>query len=328
MYPFSFIQAATNQTVISTLSGSNTAKIIAGGTNQLDLMKMNVERPQQLVDINNLALQKIESLSGGGVRIGALVRNTDLAYDPIISKQYPVLSQALLSGASAQLRNMATTGGNILQRTRCSYFWDTAIPCNKREPGSGCSALTGYNRYHAILGASNKCIAVHPSDMAVAMTALDAVVRVQGVKGERTIPIADFHLLPGDTPHIETVLAHDELITAIDLPAMSFAANSHYQKTRDRTSYAFALVSAAVALEVSGGNIRNARVALGGVAHKPWRSTDAEQALIGKPANAATFKTAADVALKNAKTFKYNAYKVELAKRTMIKGLTSITAAK
>ena len=322
MYPFSFTQASNNQAAISALASGSGTKLIGGGTNLLDLMKMNIERPQQLVDINNLeALQKIEALPNGGVRIGALVRNSDLAYDATISKKYPVLSQAILAGASAQLRNMATTGGNILQRTRCSYFFDTAMPCNKREPGSGCSALTGYNRYHAILGASDKCIAVHPSDMAVAMAALDAVVRVQGAKGERTIPFTDFHLLPGDTPHIETALAHDELITGVDLPAMPFATHSHYEKTRDRASYAFALVSAAVALDVSGGTIRNARIALGSVAHKPWRAVEAEKALVGKPASESAFKAAADMAFQGAKTYKYNAYKVELGKRTLIKAL-------
>jgi xanthine dehydrogenase YagS FAD-binding subunit len=325
MYPFSFTQAGSNQAAINALAGSTTAKLIGGGTNLLDLMKMNVERPQQLVDINNLpALQKIESIPGGGVRIGALVRNTELAYDTTIQQKYKVLSEAVLAGASAQLRNMATTGGNILQRTRCSYFFDTSMPCNKREPGSGCGALTGYNRYHAILGASEKCIAVHPSDMAVAMAALDSVIRVQGPKGERTIPLTEFHLLPGDTPHIETTLAHDELITGIDLPAISYGGRSHYEKARDRASYAFALVSAAVALDVSGGTIRAARIALGGVAHKPWRAIEAEKSLVGKPANEATFKAAADIAFQGAKTYKYNAYKPELGKRTLIKALKAI----
>lgn len=321
MHPFYFTQVTTNQAAVSALAGNTAARLVGGGTNLLDLMKMYVEQPQQLVDINSLPLQNIETLPGGGVRIGALVRNSDLVYHATISKKYPVLSQALLSGASAQLRNMATTAGNILQRTRCPYFFDVAMPCNKREPGSGCSAIPGYNRYNAILGTSDKCIAAHPSDMAVALMALDAVVRVQGSKGERTIPFADFHVLPGQTPHIETVLAHDELITAIDLPAIPFAVNSHYEKARERASYAFALASAAVALEVSGGTIRNVRLALGGVGTKPWRSPEAEQFLTGKPATPETFKAAADVALQGAKTYKYNAYKVELSKRTIMKAL-------
>ncbi len=325
MYPFSFTQASNQQAAINALAGGTTTKLVGGGTNLLDLMKMNVERPQQLVDINNLeALQKIESLPNGGVRIGALVRNSDLAYDATIAQKYPVLSQALLSGASAQLRNMATTAGNIMQRTRCPYFFDTATPCNKREPGSGCSAIRGYNRYNAILGGSDKCIATHPSDMCVAMAALDAVVKVQGAKGERSIPFTDFHLLPGQTPEKEHALLPDEMIVAVEIPALSFASNSHYEKVRDRASYAFALTSAAVALEVSGGTIRNARIALGGVGTKPWRSTDAEKALIGKTANQDSFKAAADVALQGVKTYQYNAYKVELAKRTLVKALMQV----
>ena len=326
MYPFSFTQATSNQAAISALAGSSMAKLIGGGTNLLDLMKMNVEHPQQLVDINNLeALQKIEALPTGGIRIGALVRNTDLAYDATISQKYPMLSQAILAGASAQLRNMATTAGNIMQRTRCPYFFDTATACNKREPGSGCSAIKGYNRYNAILGNSDKCIALHPSDMCVAMIALDATIRVQGSKGERTIPFADFHLLPGQTPEKEHALAPDEMITAVDLPALPFVTNSHYEKVRDRASYAFALTSAAVALEVGGGTIRNVRIAVGGVGTKPWRATEAEKALVGKPANEDSFKAAADMALQGAQTYKYNAFKVDLAKRTLIKALMKIT---
>lgn len=263
-------------------------------------------------------------LPTGGVRIGALVRNTDLAYDASISQKYPMLSQAILAGASAQLRNMATTAGNIMQRTRCPYFFDTAAACNKREPGSGCSAIIGYNRYNAILGTSDKCIALHPSDMCVPMIALDATVRVQGAKGERVIPFADFHLLPGQTPEKEHALAPDEMITAVDLPALPFAANSHYEKVRDRASYAFALTSAAVALEVSGGTIRTARIAIGGVGTKPWRSMEAEKALIGKPANEDSFRAAAEVALQGAQTYKYNAFKVDLAKRTIVKALTKV----
>lgn len=324
MQPFTLTEAKDNKAVIAALTSNNKAKPIAGGTNIIDLMKMYVESPEELIDINNLDLRKIEALPNGGTRIGALVSNTDLAYHPVIMKQYPVLSQAILAGASAQLRNMATTGGNLMQRVRCPYFYNVSFPCNKRDPGSGCSAIPGYNRMHAILGTSDKCIAKHPSDMAVAMVALDAVVHVQGSKGERSIPIQQFHLLPGDTPHIETALHHDELITAVELPSIPFASKSHYLKVRDRASYEFALTSAAVALDISNGTIRSARVALGGVGTKPWRAAEAEKVLNGAKNSGETYTLAANAALKDAKAYKYNAFKIELAKRTIVRALTTV----
>ncbi len=277
-----------------------------------------------MVDINKLALYKIEELQNGDIRIGALVKNSDLAYHPVIIKNYPVLSEALLSGASPQLRNMATTGGNLMQRTRCPYFYSTDFACNKREPGSGCGAINGYNRNNAVLGTSDKCIATHPSDMCVAMAALGAIIYVQGSKGTRAIPFSEFHLLPGQTPHIEHNLKADELITHVELPALSFAAKSHYLKVRDRASYEFALTSAAVALDIQGGTIKGARVALGGVGTKPWRSVEAEKALIGAPANNDTYRKAAEAALTMAKPYTDNAYKIELAKRTLVRALTTV----
>jgi xanthine dehydrogenase YagS FAD-binding subunit len=285
---------------------------------------MYIETPQQLVDISSLDLKRIETLPNGNIRIGALVKNSDLAYDQTISTRYPMLSKALLAGASAQLRNMATTSGNILQRTRCPYFFDTAMPCNKREPGSGCSAIVGFNRMHAILGTSDKCIATHPSDMCVALAALDAIIRVEGTNGERSINFIDFHLEPGNTPEKENVLQAGELITAVEIPALPFASNSTYVKVRDRHSYEFALTSAAVALDVKNGTIQNARIALGGVGTKPWRAKEAEQSLTGKKANSESFRTAADIALRNAKTYKHNAFKPELCKRTLISALQTI----
>ncbi len=302
------------------------AKFLGGGTNLIDLMKMGVERPAQLVDINRLPLAKVEELpNDGGVRIGALVRNSDLAEHPLIISRYPVLSEALLSGASPQLRNLATTGGNLLQRTRCYYFYDPAFPmCNKRQPGSGCGALEGYNRIHAILGQSDQCIATHPSDMCVAMAALEAVVRVQGPKGARTISFEDFHRLPGDTPNIETNLQPDELITAVDLPALPFAKHSHYLKVRDRASYAFALVSVAAALDVQDGKIKSVRLALGGVALKPWRAHKAEQALTGQTPDEQNFRTAAEAELAAAKGYKYNSFKIELARRAITQALGTV----
>ena len=299
-------------------------KFVAGGTNLLDLMKADVMRPERLVDISRLGLDRIEETESGGLRLGALARNADTAYDERVRTRYPMLSKAILAGASAQLRNMATNGGNLLQRTRCYYFYDTGTPCNKREPGTGCGALTGVNRIHAILGASDKCIAVHPSDMCVALAALDAMVRVSGPKGERTIPFADFHRLPGDTPHIDSSLAADELITAIDLPAEGFAKHSTYLKVRDRASYAFALVSVAAALELDGQGgqtIRSARLALGGVAHKPWRDPAAEAELAGKPASLETFAEAARVLLRGAKGHSHNAFKIGLAERAIVRAL-------
>jgi xanthine dehydrogenase YagS FAD-binding subunit len=298
------------------------AKFIGGGTNLLDLVKQDVEQPVRLIDVSRLALTDISELAGGGVRIGAMARNSDTANHPLIRQRYPLLTQALLSGASAQLRNMATIGGNLMQRTRCSYFYDPAFDmCNKRTPGSGCAAKEGFNRTHAILGASEQCIAVNPSDMSVAMAALDAVVRVRGPGGERQIAFADFHRLPGDRPERDTTLAPDELIIAVDLPASPFAAHSHYLKVRDRASYAFALVSVAAALEMRDGLVRNAGIALGGVAHKPWRVKEAEAALIGRPLDDAALSSAADLVLRGAKPYRDNAFKVELARRAMVRAL-------
>ena len=308
------------------------ARYVAGGTTLIDLMKLDVERPEHLVDINalgraNAPLAQVTELPNGGLRLGALARMSDVAWDQRVRERFPLMSQSLLLAASGQLRNMATMGGNILQRTRCEYFRDTATPCNKREPGTGCSALQGFNRSHAILGTSEHCIATHPSDFAVALIALDAVVRVRGAGGtERTIPFADFHLIPGAHPERETTLRHGELITAIDVPALSFARRSLYLKVRDRASYAFALASAAVALDVSGSAIRDARIAMGGVGTKPWRSHEAERALAGKPATPASFAAAADVALRGAAPHKYNAFKIALAKKTLVRALTQVMA--
>jgi xanthine dehydrogenase YagS FAD-binding subunit len=302
------------------------AKFIAGGTNLIDLMKEDVERPTRLIDITRLPLKSIEETVGGGVRIGALVPNSDLAYHPLIAERYPMLASAILAGASAQLRNMASTGGNLLQRTRCYYFYDVATPCNKREPGSGCSAITGLNRMHAILGTSEACIATHPSDMCVALAALDAKVHVARPAGTRTIAFADFHRLPGDTPQRDTNLQPDELVTAVELPAQGFAANYTYLKIRDRLSYAFALVSVAAALELEGNTIKEARLALGGVAHKPWRDPSAEAALHGQPANEATFARAADVLLHDAKGYEHNTFKIDLARRAVVRALTQAAA--
>jgi len=320
MHPFSYTSAPDTNGAIAVSAPD--AAFIAGGTTLIDLMKLDVMTPSLLIDINPLPLSSVTEHSGG-VRIGALVKNSDLAHHALIVSRYPVLSQALLSGASPQLRNMATTGGNVLQRTRCYYFRDTAMPCNKREPGSGCSAIGGYNRILAILGTSENCIATNPSDMNVAMAALDAVVQVRGPQGERAIPFTEFHTLPRDHPEIETVLKPGELITAVDLPAMPWAKTSHYLKSRDRASYAFALASAAVVLDVQGGVIKQARVALGGVGTKPWRSLEAEQALVGKAPNPATYQAAAEAALAGAKTYKDNNFKVPLAKRTLVRALTA-----
>jgi xanthine dehydrogenase YagS FAD-binding subunit len=327
MNPFTYSRAADADQAVSAISGKPLGKFLGGGTNLIDLMKMGVETPNELVDINRLPLWQIEELPDKGLRIGALARNSDVAKHELIKTRYPVLSEALLSGASPQLRNMATVGGNLLQRTRCYYFCDPAFPaCNKRKPGSGCGALEGYNRIHAILGQSEQCIATQPSDMCVALAALDAVVRVRGPKGEREIPFGDFHRLPGDTPERDTNLAPDELIIAVDLPAMSFAARSHYLKVRDRASYAFALVSVAAALDLgSSKKINHARVALGGVAHKPWRANAAEKKLIGQTANEKAFQAAAEAELASAKSYKYNSFKIELAKRTIVRALNVVT---
>ncbi len=298
------------------------AKFIAGGTNLIDLMKEDVERPSRVIDISRLPLKEVEETADGGVRIGALVPNSDLAYHPLIERRYPLLASALMAGASHQLRNMATTGGNLMQRTRCYYFYDVATPCNKREPGSGCSAIHGMNRIHAILGASESCIATHPSDMCVALAALDATVRATGPAGDRAIAFSGFHRLPGGTPQIDTNLRPDEIITAVELPARGFASNYSYLKIRDRLSYAFALVSVAAALELEGGTIRQARLALGGVAHKPWRDGAAEAALRGEPPDRVTFTRAADVLLRDAKGYAHNSFKIELSHRAIVRALT------
>jgi xanthine dehydrogenase YagS FAD-binding subunit len=300
-------------------------KIIAGGTNLLDLMKLQVETPSRLVDINRLPLDKIEDTPDGGLRIGALVRNSDLAADPRVRQRYGVLSRALLAGASAQLRNKATTGGNLLQRTRCYYFYDVTKPCNKRNPGSGCAALAGFNRIHAILGASDHCIATHPSDMAVAMRALDANVETANPEGgTRVIPIAEFHRLPGETPEIETSLKPGEIITAVSLPPPP-AGVQVYRKVRDRASYAFALVSVAAIVDSAQGRIRSARLAFGGLALKPWRSLQAEQRLANAPANTATFNTATDALLEGARGFGGNEFKIPLTRRTLHSVLAETT---
>jgi xanthine dehydrogenase YagS FAD-binding subunit len=322
MINFQYSRASNVADAVRQMAASPGAKFVAGGTNLVDLMKMDVEKPARLIDVTRLPLDKVEETPGGGLRIGALVRNSDLAYHPMVERRYPVLSSALLAGASQQLRNMASVGGNLLQRTRCAYFYDTATPCNKRQPGSGCSAIGGVNRMNAILGTSEACIAVHPSDMCVALTVLEAKVRVTGPRGEREIPFADFHRLPGDAPQRDTNLNPDELITAIELPAKGFSANYTYLKIRDRLSYAFALVSVAVGLELDGGNIREARFALGGVAHKPWRKAEAEAALRGRAAGEAAFAEAADIVLRDAKGFGHNTFKIDLARRTIVRALS------
>jgi xanthine dehydrogenase YagS FAD-binding subunit len=328
MTPFTYSRAIDMQSAINGIVANPKGKLLGGGTNLVDLMKAGVEQPEALVDINRVPLTKVEELPGNsGIRIGALVRNSDLAEHPLITSRYPVLSEALLSGASPQLRNLATTGGNLLQRTRCYYFADPAFSmCNKRQPGSGCGALEGFNRIHAILGQSDLCIAVHPSDMCVALAILEAIVRVQGPNGERTIPFEQFHRLPGDTPQIETSLQPNELITAVDVPSIPFATHSHYLKVRDRASYAFALVSVAAALEIEGGQVKSARLALGGVAHKPWRARKAEQALAGKRPNGQNFRAAAETEMATARGYKYNSFKIELANRAITQALTTVAA--
>jgi xanthine dehydrogenase YagS FAD-binding subunit len=326
MIDFDYVKARDVSDAVSQIARHPAARFIAGGTNLIDLMKENVERPTRLIDITGLSLKEIEETQAGGLRIGALVLNSDLAYDERITARYPLLSSAILAGASAQLRNMASTGGNLLQRTRCLYFYDTTTPCNKREPGSGCGALDGFNRLNAILGWSKSCIAVHPSDMCVALAALAATVHVAGPEGDRAFPFADFHRLPGDTPEIETNLAHDELITVIELPAADFSRNYSYLKIRDRLSYAFALVSVAAALRIEAGAIRDARVALGGVAHKPWRVPDAEQTLEGQQPSRKVFGEAADVILRDAIGFAHNSFKIELARRAIVRALEQAAA--
>jgi xanthine dehydrogenase YagS FAD-binding subunit len=323
MNPFEYRRAESPQAAIDAAAPAAHAKFLAGGTNLVDLMKNGVEQPQRLVDINRLELAAIEPLPNGGLRLGALARNSDTANHPLVRQHYPLLSRAILSGASPQLRNLATNGGNLLQRTRCSYFMDTHFPqCNKRLPNSGCGALQGFNRNHAILGASDQCIATHPSDMCVALAALEAVVRVRGTKGERTIPMAEFHRLPGTTPQIETSLQPDELILSIELPPSPYAQHSHYLKVRNRASYEFALVSVAAALDIQGGTIRSARLALGGVAHKPWRVERAEKALAGALPSPEAFIRAAKIVLAEAKPQQHNGFKVTLAERAMVEALS------
>jgi xanthine dehydrogenase YagS FAD-binding subunit len=322
MMNFQYERADDVAGALRQMAGNPNAKFVAGGTNLIDLMKMEVERPTKIVDITRLPLKEIEPTPTGGLRIGALVRNTDLAYHPLVQECYPVLASAIMAGASQQLRNMASTGGNLLQRTRCSYFYDTAMPCNKRKPGSGCPAVEGLNRMHAILGGSHACIATHPSDMCVALAILEAKIHVSSVGGNRVIAFADFHRLPGDTPQRDTILNPGEIVTAVELPQKGFSENYTYLKIRDRSSYAFALVSVAVGLELDGETIKEGRFALGGVAHKPWRDFQAEAALRGRPANASTFFAAANELLRDAKGYTHNTFKIELARRCIVRTLT------
>jgi len=327
MHSFEFTRPENTAAAINAAAQAKTAqqgadiRFVAGGTTLIDLMKLEVEIPARLLDINRLPFDKIEAMPDGGLKIGATVRNSDLANHPRVQRDYSVLSQAILAGASAQLRNMATTAGNLLQRTRCMYFRDTAMPCNKREPGTGCPAITGSNRTLAVLGTSEHCIATNPSDMCVAMAALEATIHVQGPKGERTIAFGDFHLLPGSTPDRETVLEPGDLVTHVTLPAPRSGSRQVYLKLRDRASYEFALASAAVVMNLAGGTISYVRIALGGVGTKPWRSPEAEAALTGKPANAANFRQAAEAALRNAKPQSENKFKIELAKRCLTHAL-------
>jgi len=332
MKSFEFTRPADAAGAVATAAKAKTAqqganiRFIAGGTTLVDLMKLSVETPAQLVDINRLPLDKIEAQPNGGLRIGATVRNSDLANDATIKRDYSVLSQAILAGASAQLRNMATTAGNLLQRTRCVYFRDSAMPCNKREPGSGCPAITGHNRMLAVLGTSEHCIATNPSDMCVAMAALEATIHIQGPSGSRAVAIGDFHLLPGETPDRETVLEPGDLITHVELPPPKSGSKHFYLKLRDRASYEFALASAAVILEIGNGTVTSARIALGGVGTKPWRSPEAESSLVGQSANIDNFRKAAEAAMRGAKPQSENGFKVELAKRTLVRALTEVVA--
>lgn len=323
MNPFSYSKPSDIAQAVN-LAGP-ASRFIAGGTNLLDLMKENIARPEHLIDITGLPLRDVRATDSGGLMIGALVSNADLAWHPLIERDYPLLSQAILAGASPQLRNMASTGGNLLQRTRCYYFYDSTVPCNKREPGTGCPAKDGLNRIHAILGASDACVATHPSDMCVALAALEARVHVQGRAGARVIEFADFHRLPGDAPQRDNQLADDELITAVELPAPRFQQHSHYLKIRDRASYAFALISVAAAVELDGDVIRDVRIALGGVAHKPWRDTAVEQSLKGQPVSRENFVAAADAMLRDAQPLAHNAFKIKLARRAIVRALSDAT---
>jgi xanthine dehydrogenase YagS FAD-binding subunit len=326
MMNFSYLRAGSIAEAVHAIADDPTAKFIAGGTNLVDLVKYGVERPTRLIDISRLPLKAIEETSTGGLRIGSLVSNTDVAYDPSVKRRYPLLASAILAGASPQLRNAATIGGNLGQRTRCHYFYDIETPCNKRRPGAGCSAIEGINRNHAILGASEHCVATHPSDMGVALAALEAVIHVEGPNAARTIPFAEFHRLPGGTPDIDTNLRREEIIVAVELPSEGFATNYTYLKLRDRLSYAFALVSVAAALRIENGMIASARLALGGVAHKAWRNMDAEALLHGKPATINSFLPAANLMMQEARTYEHNRFKIELARRAIMRALSQAAA--
>lgn len=317
MRNFSYSRADSAQQAVNLMASLENARFLGGGTNLVDLMRENIEQPDALVDVTRLPSAEISETAEGGVSIGAAARNSAVAVHRLIRSRYPMLAQAILAGASGQIRNMATIGGNLMQRTRCYYFYDGAARCNKRDPGAGCDAIDGFNRIHAILGASEYCIATHPSDLCVALAALDATVRVMGPGGDRTIPFGDFHALPGETPQIETALRRNELITAVEVPPLAFARRSTYRKVRDRASYAFALVSVAAAIDIEGGKVRDARVAMGGVAPKPWRARAAEAVLRGAEANEEAFRRAADAELEPAKGYRHNRFKIELARRTL-----------
>lgn len=322
MNNFTYVRATTVKDAVNRAVADQNAMFIGGGTNLVDLLKAFVKEPSQLIDISRLQMQKIEKMANGNLRLGALVTNTAVADNTDIRRNYPMLTRAILSGASQQIRNIATVGGNLLQKTRCPYYYDPAFPCNKREPGTGCPAATGINRMHAILGASDQCVAVHPSDMCVALTALDAVVEVAGPQGKRQIPFVNFHRLPENTPQKDSNLAPGELITSVILPPLAFAKSGVYLKLRDRTSYSFALISVAAAVEIVDDKIKDVRLAMGGVAHKPWRATAAEKFLIGKSADISTFTQAANIALEAAQPLADNGYKVELTKRAIRRALT------
>lgn len=326
MKPLTYVRPTDIGEAVRTIATTGNVKFLAGGTNLVDLMRADIEHPDTVVDVTALPLTDVTELPDGGLRIGALVRNSHLAAHPLVRTRYPVLTQAILMGASGQLRNMATVGGNLLQRTRCHYFYDTTAACNKRTPGAGCAALTGFARNHAILGTSPECIATHPSDMNVALAALDATVEVESTRGSRRIPIAEFHVAPGNTPHIETTLAADELITAVELPHLPLAATSRYRKVRDRASYAFALVSVAAALRIEDNRVAEVRLALGGVATRPWRASKAEEALINAPATEESFTMAADAELEAALSQPDNAFKIELTRRTITATLRTLSS--
>ena len=324
MKPFTYTRAEDADSAIELIAKTPNAKFLAAGTNLVDLMRENVEQPDALIDVTGLPFDEIAELPDGGVSIGAAVTNTAVANHRLIRERYPFVAQSILFGASGQIRNMATVAGNLMQRTRCFYFYDGTARCNKREPGSGCDAIEGFNRMHAILGTSEHCIATHPSDMCVALVALDATVHVEGSDGKRAIPFDDFHRLPGDTPHVDTNLRPDELITSIEVPALDFARTSLYRKVRDRASYAFAMVSVAAALELEDGAVKNVRLALGGVAHKPWRAREAERVLTGAAARPETFRRAAEAELANARGYRDNSFKIELARRMIVSVLDQL----